>query len=300
METEPPRDAPTLVPLADGGCVAVQSYGDPAGEPVFFFHGWPSSRFQGAVAHDAARELGVHLLSLDRPGIGPSSLAVGRSLRDWPGVLARVADHFGVEKFRVLGVSGGGPYALVSAWALPERVTAASVVSGAPPLADRTDLAALMPAYRWLLTLYRRKPEWVRCLFRIGRGPATLRPPRWLWRLILFAIPAPDRRALDEPHVLDRAWAGYSGAWVGNPDGVFHDARIYAEPWGFDPREIRVPVRVWHGREDRNFRCELAEGLASRIPGCGARMLDGEGHYSLFMLRNREILLDLMSDKPAG
>ncbi len=291
---------PTLVRVPGDRDVAVQSYGDPAGEPVFFFHGWPSSRFQGALAHESACELGIHFLSVDRPGIGGSTLHEGRSLRDWPMLIEALADHFGARKFRVLGVSGGGPYVLASAWALPERVFAAAVVSGAPPLAERADVSTLMPIYRLLLAAYRRHPAFIRAVFRIGRGPATLRPPRWLWRVLLHAIPACDRRALDQPHVLDRAWAGYAGAWTGHPDGVFHDARIYAEPWGFDLSEIRVPVRLWHGREDRNFHYPLAEEVAARIPGCHARMIEGEGHYSLIMLRHREILLDLMSVPLAG
>lgn len=291
---------PILVPGPGGRRVAVQSYGDPQGAPVFFFHGWPSSRFQGAVADASARELGVRFLALDRPGVGHSELHVGRNLRNWPEVLAAVADHLGIERFRVLGISGGGPYALVSAWALPERIEAATIVSGAPPLADRAEFSTLMPAYRLLLWLYRKHPDIVRHAFRLGRGPAQVRPPRWLWRLIMRAIPPCDRRALDIPEVLDRAWAGYAGAWIGHGDGVFHDARIYAEPWGFDLAEIRVPVRLWHGREDRNFQCPLAEEMAARIPGCRSQFLADEGHYSLLMLRHREILLDLMSIPPAG
>jgi len=283
-----------------GRRVAVESYGDPRGEPVFFFHGWPSSRWQGELADDSARELGIRFLAIDRPGIGGSDVHIGRTLLDWPPLLAAVADHFQVARFRVLGLSGGGPYALASAWALPDRVIAAAFVSGAPPLADRADVSALMPVYRWLLWLYRRHPEFIRRVFRAGRGPATLRPPRWLWKMILLAIPPCDRRALDTPVVLDRAWAGYAGAWIGHPDGVFHDARIYAEPWGFDVERIRVPVRLWHGREDRNFRVALAEELAARIPNCAVKTIADEGHYSLLMLRHREILLDLMSVPSAG
>ena len=275
--------------------VAVESYGDPNGKPVFFFHGWPSSRWQGALGDASAREVGVHLLAVDRPGVGGSDVHVGRGLSDWPVLLAALADHFGAEKFAVFGVSGGGPYALASAWGLPERVTGAAVVSGAPPLGTPEDVAGLMPIYRWLLATYRRKPEVMRLLFRGARPVATIRPPRWLWRAIMQFIPECDRTALSYDQVMERAWAGYSGAWIGHPDGIFHDARIYAEPWGFDLAEIRVPVWLWHGREDRNFHWPLAERLAVRIPGCRTTMVDGEGHYSLIIRRHSEVLRDLIS-----
>jgi pimeloyl-ACP methyl ester carboxylesterase len=280
--------------------VAVESYGDPDGTPVFFFHGWPSSRFQGQLGDEAARELGVHFLSVDRPGVGGSDVHIGRALAEWPGVLAALADHFGANTFRVLGVSGGGPYSLVSAWGLPERVLAAAVVSGAPPLAGRSSFSKLMPIYQLLLGMYRHRPEFVRWVFRVGKPFITIRPPQWVWRQVLRAVPACDRVGFEEPGVFDRAWAGYHGAWTGHPDGVFHDARIYAEPWGFDLGEIRVPTTFWHGREDRNFHWELALEMASAVPKSQIRILDGEGHYSLIIRRHREVLLDLISSGTKG
>ena len=289
-----------LVPIAGDRRVAVQSYGDRNGKPVFFFHGWPSSRFQGALGDEAAKDLGIHLLAVDRPGCGHSDLHLGRTLRDWPELLGALADHFGYAKFHIFGVSGGGPYALASAWAMPERVLATAVVSGAPPLAEKEDVSLLMPAYQFLLSAYRRTPGIVRALFRVAGPISRIRPPDWIWRAAMLTIPECDRVALSERLSMDRAWAGYSGAWIGHPDGVFHDARIYAAPWGFKLEEIRVPVRVWHGREDRNFRWQLAEEMAARIPNCRTRMIDGEGHYSLIMRRHREVLSDLISLPACG
>jgi pimeloyl-ACP methyl ester carboxylesterase len=283
-----------LVSLRDGRRLAAESYGDPQGTPVFFFHGWPSSRWQGAVGDEAAKALGVHFIALDRPGVGESDPQEPRCLLDWPGTLATVADAFGAERFYVFGVSGGGPYAMVSAWAMPERVQGAAVVSGAPPLAGRKDHSHLMPVYRWLLAAYRRHPEAMRRLFRMMRPVATIRPPLPLWKLIMLAIPPCDRLGLNHADILDRAWAGYSGAWVGDVDGVFCDARIYAEPWGFDPAGIRVPLHIWHGTEDRNFDWHLAEEFAASIPGCQTHWIENEGHYSLVIHRHEEILRKLV------
>src|SRR5262245_19165426 len=169
--------------------VAVESYGDPQGSPVFFFHGWPSSRFQGQLGDAAARDLGIRWLAVDRPGVGNSDLHIGRSLAEWPAVIAALADYFEAPTFRVFGVSGGGPYALACAWGLPDRVLSAAVVSGAPPLAGRTNVSNLMPAYQLLLGVYRHQPELVRWLFRLGRPVITIRPPDWMWKLFLQAVP---------------------------------------------------------------------------------------------------------------
>ena len=289
-----------MLTLASGRRVAVEGYGDPRGEPVFFFHGWPSSRWQGEVVSEAAGALGVRLLSVDRPGVGGSDYHPERTLLDWPPLLAEIADALGCARFRVMAISGGGPYALAAAWALPERVIAAAVCCGAPPLAERADVSALLPVYRWMLRLYRRHPQVMRRYFHFVRPLATIRPPRWLFRLMLKTLPAPDAAVLADPATFNRKWLAYAGAWTGARDGLYGDARIYAQPWGFQPEDIRVPVRLWHGKADASFHWTLAAELAARIPGCTARFLDDEGHYSIAFRHCGEILRDLLATPEAG
>jgi pimeloyl-ACP methyl ester carboxylesterase len=73
------------------------------------------------------------------------------------------------------------------------------------------------------------------------------------------------------------------------------DAQIYAQPWGFSIEDVRVPVRLWHGKEDRAFSVRLAEELANRLPDCKARFVDDAGHYSLPIRHMHAILADLIS-----
>src|SRR5215212_3102388 len=106
----------------DGASIALSEYGDPSGTPVFFCHGWPSSRTMAELAHDAARDLGVRIISPDRPGIRDSEFQADRKLIDWPPLLNKIAEQFGIERFRILAISGGAPYAYAMAWMMPERV----------------------------------------------------------------------------------------------------------------------------------------------------------------------------------
>src|SRR5688572_6695284 len=122
------------VSLPDGRKLGYGDYGDPQGEPVFFFHGWPSSRFHGKLLHEGARERGLRVIAPDRPGIGLSDPLPGRGFGTWPGDVAGLADALGFGTFRLFGISGGCPYTLATAAALPERVRAAAVLCGAPPL----------------------------------------------------------------------------------------------------------------------------------------------------------------------
>src|ERR1051325_9674772 len=122
------------IQMSNGGAVAISEYGAPSGAPIFFCHGWPSSRTMAELTDAAARQINLRIIPPDRPGIRNSSVQPGRKLLDWPPLLAELAEKMGIRQFNILGISGGAPYALAAAWALPERVRAIAVVSGAPPL----------------------------------------------------------------------------------------------------------------------------------------------------------------------
>src|SRR5207248_7338623 len=94
-----------LLRLSNGGQLAFCEYGDAAGTPVFFFHGWPSSRTMAQLADAAARELGIRIISPDRPGIRDSSLQPSRRLSDWPEIVGQLADHLRIDRFRIFAIS---------------------------------------------------------------------------------------------------------------------------------------------------------------------------------------------------
>src|ERR1700693_2115041 len=143
----------SLIRLENGGVIAFEEYGDENGLPVIFCHGWPSSRTMARLTDEPARELGIRVISPDRPGISGSSLQPDRKLSDWPRVVERIVDHLGVREFRMLAISGGAPYAYATAIAMPERVQGIAIVGGAPPMAELVDAEGLLPLYRWMLAL---------------------------------------------------------------------------------------------------------------------------------------------------
>ena len=157
-----------MVQLQNGRRIAVDEYGDPAGTPVFFCHGWPSSRTMAVLTDDAARDLGVRIISPDRPGINESEFQKERTLLDWPPLLRELAAQLEIDRFRILAISGGAPYAYVSGWSMPEKIEAIAVVSGAPPISELTEHHGLLKLYRWMLTLYRTHPELLRKSFQLG------------------------------------------------------------------------------------------------------------------------------------
>jgi len=286
-----------LIQLPDGAVVAFEEYGDANGVPVIFCHGWPSSRTMARLTDEPARELGIRIVSLDRPGIRGSSLQPNRKLSDWPCLLEQVVERLDLPEFRMLAISGGAPYAYATAVAMPERVRAIAIVGGAPPMAEITDGEGLLPLYRWMLALYRSRPGLLRRCFYLVRPFLSVRSPVRFRPFVLkmLRLRRCDADSLRNAAAFEAVFESQRLAWRGSAKGVMTDAEIYAQPWGFAIEDVRVPVRLWHGKEDRAFSVQLAEQMVKRLPNCKSRFVNDAGHYSLPIRHMREILEDLIS-----
>lgn len=247
------------------------------------------------LTENAARELGVGIISPDRPGICDSTFQPNRKLTDWPETLRQVADHLGIERFHVLAISGGAPYAYVSGWSMPERIRAISVVSGAVPFADLKDHNGLLPLYRQMMWFHRNLPALLHVLFYAARPVVSLRTSLRMARSFLRILPPADAEALKDSAAFNICFESQRRAWRGSANGVIADAEIYACPWGFRLEDVDVPVRLWHGKQDRAFSFRLVEQIAPRLPNCVTHIVQNEGHFSLPIRHMREILADLIS-----
>jgi pimeloyl-ACP methyl ester carboxylesterase len=278
----------------NGATVAFSEYGDPQGAPVFFCHGWPSSRTMAELTDEAAKNLGLRIISPDRPGIRDSEFHPHRTLLDWPPLLAELAEHLRIDKFRVLGISGGAPYAYAAAWMIPEKVERVAVVSGAPPIAELDDRSGLLRFYNGVLALRESQPGLLRALFQIARPFARMKLPIRIRPLLLKALEPCDANVLRDSKSFESCFESARQAWRRSAAGVMTDADIYAEPWGFRLEDVRVPVRLWHGKKDRTFAFRLAEQIAARLPNCEFHLIADAGHFSLPIRHTQEILSDLI------
>ena len=281
--------------LSAGRFVAVSEYGVPTGDPVFFFHGWPSSRTMAELTDAAARDLQLRIISPDRPGIRDSSFQPERRLLDWPPLLAELADQLRLDRFKILAISGGAPYAFASAWALPQRVAAIAVASGAPPLAELADRTKLLRLYRWLLHFYPRHRQLLRLSFHAVRPFLSIKLPLRFRPTLLRLLQPCDAAVMRDVAAFEACFESQRQAWRASAEGLMVDAEIYAQPWGFPLEEITVPVRLWHGKKDRSFRWELARDLGQRLTNVATHLVENEGHYSLPIRHMHAILGDLKS-----
>lgn len=277
---------PSTVALPDGRTLGYAEVGDPDGDPLIVLHGFPNARTFGALFEEAGREHGLRVLTPERAGFGVSDPLAGRSLSDWHEDLAAFADALDLGSFPVLGVSGGGPYALASAAGL-DRVERAGVAVGVGPMAA-IGLRERLPFY-----LARFLPPLVRYKLR-GDHDAAIDDPE---------TPLEERVAETAPADTDY-WRGAVGRTLAltHVEAARHhgvgplvdELAIFARSWDVDIAGIAVPVPMWYGEDDRIVPVAMGRHLAERVPTADASFYDGLGHVSA-VVENEDAILTALS-----
>lgn len=259
----------TDLELADGRTLHVyDAASDGADLAVFWHHGTPNLGAPPEPLLPAAAERGIRWVSHDRPGYGGSTPHPGRNLAAVAPDVSSVADALGIERFAVLGHSGGGPHALACAALLADRVLGVVCVSGLAPLdAVGLDWFAGMGAFG------------AAELRAAAGGRATLVD------YLMSAEFDPEMFTPADHAALAGAWSWLGAiagqAMQGGIGGMVDDDLSYVAPWGFDTSEIRAPVLFLHGGQDRIAPSSHAKWLARHTPSSELWMRPDDGHISV-------------------
>lgn len=286
METE------QRVVLADGRTLACVTLGDPSGLPVLYCHGFPGSRLECHLAAEAATRLGLWLIAPDRPGFGRSSFATRGGISAWTADVAALADHLGVERFSVIGVSGGGPYALACAARIPERVRDVTLVAALGPLAPEPVPTEMPAANRLALAIGAETPLIARWGVALAIPWVRRYPAHYLVGMPAAVSPA-VRSVIADPVRWPLIEANLREALRQGARGVARELTLLARPWDFALHEARRPVRIWHGLADRIVPAVMARRIAAELPDAEARYFPGEGHLSFIVRRFEDVLASL-------
>src|SRR5262245_59551119 len=227
------RVASTTVRLADGRALAVTDVGEPDGHAVVYLHGAIGAPLEcrGDLAL-AIETLGLRLLLPQRPGFGGSDPHPRRTLLDFAGDLEQLADALRIERFAVVGVSAGGPYAVACGHRLHERITAAAAVSSLSPLCAPVEVPGLPRRIRLPLRALAVAPG---LAARLGDETVALiaRHPVVLRRAMALGAPPADRSHLDEDATRRDTHAAFLAATAGGVAGLIEDHLVTSRPWGF-------------------------------------------------------------------
>jgi pimeloyl-ACP methyl ester carboxylesterase len=257
--------------LKDGRILGYAEYGGPAGTPVIGFHGTPGSRLVMKSVEKAAVAVGAHIIAPDRPGYGMSLPNPNGTLLGCVDDMIELADALKIDRFAVLGISGGAPYPLACAYKIPQRITVAALASGIGPLSLPNSTRDMVGMNRMIFTLGRLSPRLagfvlprlIRASLRtVEQQAQESRTPSAEISPEVYAIMAADQRE----------------AIRAGGQGVTFDMKVLWQPWGFRFEDIQTQVYLWHGAADNLGPPALAHHMADHLPDCEATFYPGEDH----------------------
>ncbi|MDX6263486.1 MAG: hypothetical protein QOH84_5174 [Kribbellaceae bacterium] len=257
----------TDLQLSDGRTLHVYDTG--RGDlPVFWNHGTPNLGAPPEPLFAASERLGVRWISFDRPGYGGSTVAPGRTMASVAGDVSQVADALGIDRFAVVGYSGGGSYALGTAAVLRERVRAAVTLAAIAPYGvDGLD---------WFDGMV---PSGVASL----RAALGGREVKEAWEASGVEY---DPGFTPADHAMFEGPWGWLGKVAGGgldagPYGLIDDDVSYVTPWGCDPATIVAPTLLLHGEKDGIIPNSHGRWLAAHCPTAELRSYPAASHFTV-------------------
>jgi pimeloyl-ACP methyl ester carboxylesterase len=264
--------------LPDGRRLSYAEFGDPHGLPVLAIHGTPGSRFMFGLTDGAARERGLRVIAPDRPGYGHSDYRRNPSLMRSAEDFISLADALGLEQIAVIGVSGGGPHAIATASAIPDRVALLALISPVGPVAECRRQVRMSRMHRLIFTRMGRSPQACATFFWSLR-----RMVRWApgvaYRALQQRVTRSDQGVLGRPEVKANLQAAIREGLRPGIKGALQDLRLFCSPWGLSLAEIDVPAVVWQGSDDTIVPANAAYYLARQLPNCRLDVIQEAGHY---------------------
>lgn len=267
------------ITLPDNRRLIYYEYGIKEGNPVFYFHGSPSSGLEPLIiGNDIFAKKNIRLIAPNRPGIGYSNFQTNRGFSNWPQDVLSLADKLGIGKFSILGNSGGGGYVTVCAAKIPERLNAAVTISGGWQI------------NYWAIRKFMKVPY---NLFWITTAKLPFLLPLLL-RSIKSSPNEPKEKALTQAQKMMHP-ADYDALLLGDRQGILSqevnealtntrgavsDLRLYVKPWDFNIQEVQFPITFLHGEEDRNFPIEVVRKYVSSIKKARFITFKNEAHLS--------------------
>ena len=282
--------------LKDGRKLGYRLFGPNNGWPVFYFHGTPSSGMEAQLIENEVLEKNeIRLIAIDRPGIGMSDFQKQRNFSHWAKDVEEVANKLGINKFSVLGFSGGAGYVAACAAIIPNRLQTAVIVSGAWKMNVKEANDHVFESIRLFWKVAAKAPFIVPFIIKAMRTEKDEIPEEEieLWKNKTTEV---DFNFLKEDNriaVLKRS----VNLAIANIKGVTWDVLMYVKNWDIALDKIQFPITLLHGLQDRNVPVALVEKTVSILPNSTLKLYEQEGHYSILGNQMADVIFALTGKK---
>lgn len=279
------------ITLPDGRKLGYAEAGSPTGYPLLIFHGFPGSRLEARGLEEIGRRHNIRIIATDRPGYGLSTYHPTFRITDWPADVQYLARQLGLKRFAVVGGSGGGPFALACAHAIPsEMLTSVGLFASAGPWEAGT--RAVPKSARigsWAAT---NCPYFATGLLDLVTNLAkrfvyTDTGKKLMDNALSKAIKTvgkelpehEQQKAVAERR--ERAIRIFLEPFAQGSKGFVREAYLLAHPYGFRLEDVKPMVYIWHGTKDSNSPIHMVRYMAKRLPNCKLREFEGETHFTI-------------------
>ncbi len=282
------------ITLTDGRTLGFAEYGDANGYPVLYFHGGQESRLSSGFMDDEAKQLGIRIISPDRPGVGLSSVQEARRFLHWGNDVIELANALGLTSYSVFGLSGGAPHVLATIIADQERIQRASIVAGATPYNYKGSLKGMwfpVKLIHWFASW--KNDKQLRKVIQDDFNGLVKVPEKRIKQFQKY-LPKPDRELMTKHPAY--GWEFIEGSkesYRMGIDGVVQEWRLYVSDWQMDLATINFPIDLWYGAEDKMAPPQRGEYYHRCLPKARLRVESNEGHFSLIRNHLKIILSEL-------
>ncbi|MBV1916377.1 MAG: alpha/beta fold hydrolase [Pseudomonadales bacterium] len=277
-----------FIPLEDGRILSYGDYGPSTGTPVVLFHHLFGSRQDKPDDETLLSRLGIRLIVPERPGRGLTSDTNTLSLLAWADDIRQLMEQLELDRFHVLGLSAGAPFAAACAAVLPQKVISVGILASQMPVDELPGAVKMSMVQRAITSLARRVPSVAHRLLESRYAKLLENPAETLARFKQGTNPA-DQLLHKDPKIYQVRLQNIHAAST-------RPSRIYAQelvtlfrPWGFRLSELKMPVLIWHGKQDDLYPFDHASAMANIIPNCKTLFEDDWGHF--FPLKEWESIL---------
>ena len=272
--------------LSNGRKLAYSEYGYTKGFPVFFFHGSPGSRLEAIHTDKPGIKYNFRIISPDRPGMGKSDFQKNRTWLDWPNDVLELAAHLEIEKFGIIGASGGNPPLLACAYQIPNNIQFTVDMGGWVPNIDGKLYRHLAPIERTFGRTI-KIPVIFRVFYRIMGFLVSRQEGEKLINNFKSSMCETDKQMIAEDHETTEFLANdVKESFRQGSKGPALDALLQYRDWGFDLREISIPVHIYHGTEDKFVPIQFSEALSKILPHSTLKTYPELGHFSILNMVN--------------
>lgn len=269
------------ITLTDNRKLGFAEYGNPQGFPIIYCHGSQSSRLEMHYDVSFATEHNLRIITIDRPGHGLSDFNSNGSILSFAKDVKQLTEHLNIDKFSVIGMSAGSPFALGLAYSFPEHIIKASIISGFAPFNSESK-KHLSKEVKVMLGLAKSMPFLLKLMLKIQAKQLKSKPKKAL-KGFLKIMSAPDQAVLKNDSVMKIIETMFIEAFRNGSKGVAYEiSKLLVKDWKFELKDIKVPVTFWQGEKDNNVPYQWAELMQSEIKGSNLNTFPDEGHLVIF------------------